>query len=230
MRETTIAVPQMGTDLFRKYMKSKYTQSLKRSGALPCWIELADVDNAVKQALACDGLLLPGGADIDPRLYGQKPSDKCGKPNALRDAAEPAMLRAFLAAGKPVFGICRGIQILNICLGGTLCQDIKPTQQYNHSDFLHRAHTTHPVVVEEDTLLGAITKKRQLDVNSIHHQTVERPGNGLLVSAVSADGFIEGLELPSHPFCLGVQWHPEHMSAHDKKQQALFDAFVNACQ
>ncbi len=228
MKTVTIAIPQMGNSLFRKYMKSKYTKSLERAGAASKWIELEDIDQAIEQALACDGLLLPGGADIDPALYGQVPCPQCGKPNVLRDKAEPQILAALLETGKPILGICRGIQMLNVSLGGTLCQDIKPVQKYPHSDFLHRAHTTHPVQLTPGSHLSEIFGESDIPVNSIHHQCVDLPGKGLTICATSPEGFTEGLELSDHPFCIGVQWHPEHMSAHDKKQQALFDAFVAA--
>ena len=100
-----IAIPQMGNDLFRKYMKSKYVQSLERAGAQALWIELDDIDKAIETAANCDGLLLPGGADIAPAMYGQAASEKCGKPNEARDNAEPKILEAFLKTGKPVLGI-----------------------------------------------------------------------------------------------------------------------------
>lgn len=99
-----IAIPQMGNDLFRKYMKSKYAESLERAGADVKWIELEDIGRAVEETLACDGLLLPGGADINPEMYGEEKSEKCGKPNETRDEAEPVMLpktgKSFLICTK----------------------------------------------------------------------------------------------------------------------------------
>lgn len=153
MRQMTIAMPQMGNDLFRKYMKSKYVKSLERAGADVCWIELEEPEKAAEQAVKCDGLLLPGGADVDPVLYGQRRIEACGKPNGLRDKAEPIILKRFYEAGKPIFGICRGIQLINVVFGGTLIQDIKPTQKQKHSDFLNRARYTHEVVIKDDSEL-----------------------------------------------------------------------------
>ena len=228
--KTVIAIPQMGSGLFRKYMKSKYVERLRRAGAEVRWIELHDEDEMIRQLLECDGLLLPGGADIDPKLYGQAASDRCGKPNALRDAGEMKMLEAFMPTKKPILCICRGVQLLNVFFGGTLYQDIKKLQLRKHSDFRTRKTGTHKVKLLPRTKLSKIFNEELLCVNSLHHQTADQVGPGLTVSAVSEDGFIEGLEVFLHPFCVGVQWHPEHMSKENPRQQKLFDVFVSACK
>lgn len=225
-----VGIPQMGQDLFRKYMKGKYVRSLERAGAQVRWIELEDPDRAVSQLLECDGLLLPGGADVNPALYGQEPSEKCGKPNDLRDVAEMKMLEAFLPTKKPVFCICRGVQLLNVFFGGTLYQDISLTQVSRHSDFPSRSKGIHRIKLYPHTALSRILEEDTLLVNSLHHQAADQVGLGLTVSAVSEDGFIEALEVRYHPFCIGVQWHPEHMSKKSAVQQSLFDAFVRACE
>ena len=227
---TTIAIPQMGTDLFRKYMKSKYVKSIERAGANVKWIELDNTEKAVEEALACDGLLLPGGADIEPTLYGRKREEKCGKPNELRDKNEFEIFNAFVKTGKPILGICRGFQLINVACGGTLHQDIADIKKCNHSDFLKRANPIHKVTITENTLLYNIFGKTEVGVNSLHHQAIENIGENLTVSAVSEDGFVEGLELNNHPFCVAVQWHPEHMSKTDALQQKLFNEFINACK
>lgn len=225
-----IAIPQMGNDLFRIYMKSKYVQSLHRAGAEVRWLELEDADAAAAGAIACDGLLLPGGADVDPRLYGQEPSERCGKPNQLRDRGERRLLEVFLPAKKPVFCICRGVQLLNVFCSGTLWQDIKGMQKCAHSHFLSKNKGIHSVTLSPGTRLAELfAGQERVLVNSLHHQAVDRVGSGLTVSAVSEDGFVEALELSGHPFCIGVQWHPEHMSRGNAQQQALFYAFAAAC-
>lgn len=226
----TIAVPQMGTDLFRKYMKSKYVKSLERAGATVRWIELDDTENAIREALSCDGLLLPGGADIDPILYGREREEKCGKPNELRDKNEFQIFGTFVETKKPILCICRGFQLLNTVYGGTLYQDIADIKKCSHSDFLKRAKAVHKVSVAKDTKLYGIFGKSEVGVNSLHHQAVESVGENLVVSAVSEDGFVEALELKEHPFCIGVQWHPEHMSKKDALQQKLFDEFIKNCK
>lgn len=225
-----VAIPQMGNDLFRKYMKSKYSQSIRRSGADVKWIELDNIEKAVDEALLCDALLLPGGADVNPSLYGQAAEEKCGKPNILRDEAEPKLLKAFLDENKPVLAICRGFQILNVYFGGTLVQDIKDKQQCKHMDFFSRAGSIHSVKISRNTKLYEIFKTECERVNSMHHQAVENVGSGLIVSARSTDGYVEAIELENYPFCVGVQWHPEHMSRKNEKQQKLFDAFLKECR
>ena len=107
-KEIIIAMPDMGNDLFRKYMKSKYVKSIERAGGKVVTVELSDKAAAAKKAAEFDGLLLPGGADIDPKMYNRKREEKCGKPNETRDTVEPEILREFLKTGKPVLGICRG--------------------------------------------------------------------------------------------------------------------------
>lgn len=225
-----IAIPQMGNDLFRKYMKSKYVKSIERAGAEVRWIELDDEDTAVKNALSCDGLLLPGGADIEPALYGREREEKCGKPNELRDKYEFLIYNAFVKTNKPILCICRGFQLLNVANGGTLYQDIAKIKKCSHSDFLKRAKPIHKITINENTKLSAIFGKTEAGVNSLHHQATEKAGENLTISAVSEDGFVEALELKNHPFCIGVQWHPEHMSKKDDLQQSIFNSFVNACK
>ena len=173
-----------------------------------------------------NAVLLPGGGDIEPSLFGQERIPACGEPNPLRDAAEPKLLHAFLAAGKPILGICRGIQVLNAFLGGELYQDIKPLEHLPHNDHWAKIHT---VTVRRGTLLAEILKQDTVLVNSQHHQAASRVAPGLEIAALSEDGFIEALEKPDAKFCLGVQWHPEWLSEADPRQQALFDAFVKAC-
>ena len=228
--EPVIGIHQMGSGLFRAYMKGKYVSALRRSGARVRWIELEDVDLAVKQMLECDGLLLPGGADIDPRRYGQQPSPRCGKPDVLRDKAELPMLEAFLKTGKPVLCICRGAQLLNVFFGGTLHQDIEQIQGCKHSSWRGKNTGTHTVKLQPRTKLESVLQATSARVNSLHHQAVDVLAPGLRAAAVSEDGFVEGLEVPDHPFCIGVQWHPEHMCKHDCVQRKLFDVFVAACE
>lgn len=221
-----IAMPRMSTDPEPTVAQSKYIESLARAGAGMRWIELSDPEQAVQDALTCDGLLLPGGGDMDPKFYGQERIPACGEPNLLRDAAEPLLLRAFLAADKPVLGICRGIQVLNAVLGGDLYQDIKPFEHLPHNDHWAKVHT---VTVRRGTLLSRILGQDTVLVNSQHHQAVDRVAPGFTLAALSEDGIVEAIEKPDARFCLGVQWHPEWLSDADPAMQRLFDAFVNAC-
>ncbi len=221
-----IAMPRMSTDPEPTVAQSKYIESLARAGAKMRWVELSDPEQAVQDALTCDGLLLPGGGDMDPKFYGQARIPACGEPNLLRDAAEPLLLRAFLAADKPVLGICRGIQVMNAVLGGDLYQDIKPFEHLPHNDHWAKVHT---VTVRRGTLLSRILGQDTVLVNSQHHQAVDRVAPGFTLAALSEDGIVEAIEKPDARFCLGVQWHPEWLSDADPAMQGLFDAFVNAC-
>ena len=221
-----IAMPRMSTDPEPTVAQSKYIESLARAGAGMRWVELNDPEQAVPDALTCDGLLLPGGGDMDPKFYGQARIPACGEPNLLRDAAEPLLLRAFLAADKPVLGICRGIQVMNAVLGGDLYQDIKPFEHLPHNDHWAKVHT---VTVRRGTLLSRILGQDTVLVNSQHHQAVDRVAPGFTLAALSEDGIVEAIEKPDARFCLGVQWHPEWLSDADPAMQGLFDAFVNAC-
>lgn len=221
-----IAMPRMSTDPEPTAAQSKYIESLARAGAGMRWVELNDPEQAVQDALTCDGLLLPGGGDMDPKFYGQERIPACGEPNLLRDAAEPLLLRAFLAADKPVLGICRGIQVMNAVLGGDLYQDIKPFEHLPHNGHWAKVHT---VTVRRGTLLSRILGQDTVLVNSQHHQAVDRVAPGFTLAALSEDGIVEAIEKPDARFCLGVQWHPEWLSDADPAMQGLFDAFVNAC-
>lgn len=221
-----IAMPRMSIDPEPTVAQSKYIESLARAGAGMRWVELNDPEQAVQDALTCDGLLLPGGGDMDPKFYGQERIPACGEPNLLRDAAEPLLLRAFLAADKPVLGICRGIQVMNAVLGGDLYQDIKPFEHLPHNDHWAKVHT---VTVRRGTLLSRILGQDTVLVNSQHHQAVDRVAPGFTLAALSEDGIVEAIEKPDARFCLGVQWHPEWLSDADPAMQGLFDAFVNAC-
>ena len=221
-----IAMPRMSTDPEPTVAQSKYMESLARAGAGMRWVELSDPEQAVQDALTCDGLLLPGGGDMDPKFYGQARIPACGEPNLLRDAAEPLLLRAFLAADKPVLGICRGIQVMNAVLGGDLYQDIKPFEHLPHNGHWAKVHT---VTIRRGTLLSRILGQDTVLVNSQHHQAVDRVAPGFTLAALSEDGIVEAIEKPDARFCLGVQWHPEWLSDADPAMQGLFDAFVNAC-
>lgn len=225
----TIAIPKFKDGLFRKYMQSKYTASLRRAGAKAVWIETDDLDKAIQEMLLCDGLLLSGGEDVNPSFYGQTATEKCGKIVPARDHAEMKMLEAFLSTGKPILGICRGEQLMNVFFGGTLHQDIAAVATSCHDDYPRKNRGNHEVSVTRGTKLAEIMGQETFLANSLHHQAVDKVAPALILAATSEDGIVEGIEHPAHPFCIGVQWHPEHMSAYSKLQRRIFDAFVDAC-
>ena len=224
-----IAVAFMADDLSCNHLRKHYEQALLRAGAEVRWIEPEDPAEAAQLVLDCDGLLIPGGPDVEPGLYGQARSEKCGKANPYRDELEIRLLKAFLAARKPVFGVCRGIQIVNVFFGGTLHQDIGEIQRCRHSDRLCCRFGSHKVNITPGTILHGILGDTRVAVNSLHHQAVDTPAAGMEISAVSEDGIVEAMELTGYPFCLNVQWHPEMMAERYPAQQSLFDAFVSVC-
>lgn len=225
----TIAIPKFKEGLLRIYMQSKYTASLRRAGAKVLWVDPSDLDKAISEILRCDGLLLPGGEDVNPAHYGQLATEKCGKIMPSRDYAELKILEAFLPTGKPVLGICRGEQMLNVYLGGTLHQDIGHIATCCHKDFRRKNWGNHAVTPVSGTKLAQIMGTGTFTINSLHHQAVDKAAPSLAAAATSEDGIIEAVEHREHPFCIGVQWHPEHMTLFRPQQRRIFDAFVAAC-
>jgi putative glutamine amidotransferase len=206
-----------------------YVHAVFASGGLPILLPAVVSDeHRAAYAERLHGLLIPGSpADIDPACYGEEPHPRLGPVNPLRADFEIRMVRLALTRGLPVFGICGGSQVLNVALGGPLYQDI-PSQvakAYKHSGSPERAHT---VDIVPGTRLAAILDAQEMRVNSLHHQAVKVPGQGLVVSASARDGVIEAVEISSQPFVMGVQWHPERLFVEDEASQRLFSAFVQA--
>lgn len=221
----TIAIPELGPGLLRKYLGAQYVIALRSAGARVLWIR----SERPEDVLSCDGLLIPGGDDIDPKMYGAEKKEECGKQNPIRDELDPKVMKLFLETGKPILGICRGMQMMNVYMGGTLHQDIKGIQQLKHGGPMRLKKLQHPVQVTEGTLLHSILGGTNIPVNTYHHQAADRPGEGLVISAISPDGIAEALELPGHRFFLGVQWHPEHLQWHTSHEK-IITAFVKACE
>lgn len=180
-----------------------------------------------------DGLLLTGGGDIDPTLFGEEPFEGLGSITPERDAFEIAIIEKMLALDKPIFGICRGAQILNIAVGGDMYQDIYSQMEnklLQHDQKAPRWHASHYVQVTKNSLLHEITQSEEFKVNSFHHQANRMVPTGFEVSAVSSDGIVEAFESKSHQFVLGVQWHPECLLLkNDMISTSIFRAFIEAC-
>lgn len=225
-----IGVVDLGGGWFHTYMMNRYLDAVRGAGAQPVALPWAGTPEEAARALApCAGLLLPGGADLAPALYGQTPHPACGKPNPARDTAEPLYLAEARRRGLAVLGICRGCQMLNAALGGTLWQEIKemPGTHRGHMDFLRRGRAVHTVAVTPGTRLAALCAPVQ-GVNSMHHQALRDIAPGLTCAAVSEDGIPEAVEGDAGPFLLGVQWHPEHLYRRDACARRIFAAFVAA--
>lgn len=204
-----------------------YENAIRSVGLDPIRVNISEVANIQNEF---EALLLPGGPDINPQRYGSDLDASAGKIDDERDAAEIVITECALRRGIPILGICRGMQLLNVLAGGTL-------KQHLFSDLSHLTKTTdadrpgkhrpaHPVSVLPETRLFAIIKRRSIEVNSRHHQAIQKLGNFFSVSALASDGIIEAIEARSDPFVLGVQWHPEDRILEAEHDKALFLAFA----
>ena len=207
---------------------TRYLNALWQGGALGVTLPYTtDRERIQEYVNSCDGFLYSGGVDVDPARYGESKQSDSVEIDGERDDFEFAMFPAVYDSGKPILGICRGIQVLNAFLGGELYQDIKPFEHVPHNDHWAKVHT---VTVRRGTLLSRLLGQDTVLVNSQHHQAADRIAPELEIAALSEDGIVEALEKPDAHFCLGVQWHPEWLSDADPAQQGLFDAFVEACR
>ncbi|HXH02017.1 MAG TPA: gamma-glutamyl-gamma-aminobutyrate hydrolase family protein [Candidatus Competibacteraceae bacterium] len=211
-------------------LRQNYFSAVAGAGALP--VALPHEAERVAEYLArLDGVLVSGGAfDIDPALYGAAEVHASVHTKPQRTRFEWALLAGALQRDLPVLGVCGGMQLLNVVLGGTLIQDIGShlPAALPHEQPTLRHQPGHSVQVMPDTRLARITGRQHLMVNSAHHQAVARVAPGLVVNAVAPDGVIEGIECPDRRFCLGLQWHPEFLVG--EADRALLAAFVAACR
>lgn len=206
----------------------EYLRFLQDAGARTLLVEPALSLGAFKELMAgCQGFLVPGGNDIDPARYGQQRLCTLDDPVPQRDAFELEAVRWVAGEGIPYLGICRGAQVLNVALGGTLLQRIEPRgiEHWPSDDFALLAHEVLPV---EGSLLALIAGPGPIMVNSLHHQAIGALGRGIVVEGAAPDGVVEAVRVAGHPFALGVQWHPEGMPCADASRK-LAAAFMHAC-
>lgn len=212
-------------------MGDSYIQAITAAGGIPVIIpNNADLSVIRELVDRMDGILLSGGGDVDPALYGRRPNAHLGSVNPRRDAAELAIAQYVLnETDKPLLGICRGIQVMNVAMGGTLYIDLPSEGKLAHSlGMYQRDQVTHTISVERDSRLAAIMGAGENWVNSFHHEAVLAPADCFTVSALSTpDQVVEAIELPGDRFAVGVQWHPEELTAREEAK-ALFRAFVEA--
>ncbi|SDO89453.1 putative glutamine amidotransferase [Paenibacillus sp. yr247] len=211
-------------------MSYDYSRSLERAGAIPVLLPVLETIGVEKLLDRLDGLLLTGGSDVNPILYGEQPKGYLGKLEPERDAFELALINSALERDMPVFGICRGLQIINVALGGSLYQDLEKDLgiEYCHSHRQFRKwQATHPVHIVEDSKLYRLVGQEELWVNSYHHQAVKNLGRSLKVTARSKDGLVEAVESTDHSYVVAVQWHPEMMTEKETMQQSLFNDFIS---
>ena len=215
------------------YPRHYYVQAIHQCGGTPLLLPVLTEGGASKRYLELvDGLLLSGGGDVEPRYFGQEPLRGTGKVYPERDSFEIELVRAALQQDVPVLAICRGIQVLNIALGGDIYQDIysQAPGMLEHSQKIGRNFPWHKVDLLPDSRLAKILGSGEVRVNSFHHQAVKTVAPGFEVTARAADGLTEAIESNQHRFAIGVQWHPEAMAPNDPMSLKLFEAFVVACR
>ncbi|TCS94698.1 putative glutamine amidotransferase [Hazenella coriacea] len=217
----------------KQFTARQYTDAIIQAGGIPVLLPYTVDQTVINQwAHYIDGLLLTGGGDIDPILFDEEPIPGLGGIEPERDEMEIALIEQCMVHQKPIFGICRGCQILNVALGGDMYQDLPSQKQelLQHSQRAPRSHGAHLIRIEENTLLHQIIGKISTKVNTYHHQANRNPAPSLRVSATASDGVVEAVEGTSYPFMIGVQWHPEHMTQTTEDAKKLFQAFVQACK
>lgn len=215
------------------FLNQPYVTAVHEAGGIPIIIPVGlEARYPSKVINIIDGLLLPGGGDIDPGIYDDHLHEKLGRVDPRRDRTEIDLFNMAFNRNIPVLGICRGLQIINVALDGTLYQDIisQVRMSMNHHPNYPGSEVSHKVEIEQGTKLHKIVGETTIKVNSTHHQAVKLHGKGLIVNARGADGVIEGLEHPAKKWIIGVQWHPELYWRNDRLMAKLFKEFVEACR
>jgi len=217
-------------------MNQRYFTALTYVGAVPVMVPLLTDDDESLRALYehLDGVFLAGGVDIDPGSYREDKLDVCGRTDPDRDRVELMLTRWALEDRKPVLGVCRGLQVINVACGGSLVQDVAPDggRFIKHDYFPNQGYArdflAHEVNVQSGSRLGAIFQAETISVNSMHHQGIQRLGDDLVATIRAPDGLIEGIEGTNGAFLLAVQWHPEMLVETDAGTRRLFDEFKAA--
>ena len=223
-------IPLWDSDKDSFWMLPGYMDGITREGALPVMLPLTSDENMIADIVArFDGFLLSGGQDVSPEFYNESIRDTCGEICEGRDKMEWLLTKYALAADKPILGICRGLQFLNVFLGGSLYQDI-PTEL--DSKLRHSQKPPYNTPIHEVEALGFLQTMlgtSKIEVNSYHHQGIKKLAKDLKSCGTSCDGLIEAVYIPDKSFVLAVQWHPEFALEWDSSQK-IFEAFVRACE
>jgi len=223
------------------FLWARYLEAIEDQGGVPVLLPVTDDVNLIRQlAQRLDGFVLAGGAfDIPPEYFGEKPRPWLGRLKPERSWLERALFFEAARLDKPILGICGGMQLINVALGGTLYQDIRKELpgSRDHEQKTRKTRTAHQVTIAADSLLGRIIAgrkgrdgSRKIRVNSSHHQAVKRAGRGLKICAVAPDNVIEAVESERHGFVIGVQWHPETLYQRHKEQARLLASLIAAAK
>lgn len=245
MKKPLIGIsPQYDYERNRIFVVKNYLDSIRITGGIPILLPLKiqreDLEDLISRL---DGVLFTGGPDIDPFMFGEETMEHGGIVVPERDQLEELLFHLTYHSNKPILGICRGIQVINVFLGGTLYQDLRyfksrygiemdykkslyPIEHYQKSE---NHVLSHSVVITTNSMLHQITSKEEFRVNSFHHQGIKEVAPSLSISAVSKDALVEAVELKNYKYLLGVQWHPEHLTTVDENSYHIFKSFINAC-
>jgi len=213
-----------------------YTQSIEKLNAIPIiipYIAKYSTKTITSYISKIDALLIPGGMDVEPEIYGEKRIKECKKGNLDYDKFSIALIKEAIKQKKSILGICKGCQLLNVALKGTLYQDQqydqRDSKEINHLDFNNICTNSHTIIINKDSHLNKIFNLQVLEVNSLHHQSINQVGENLRLSALSLDGTVEAIEhVDQNYFCIGVQWHPETLFAKTDSMKPLFKTFVES--
>ncbi|WP_300368750.1 gamma-glutamyl-gamma-aminobutyrate hydrolase family protein [Brachyspira sp.] len=217
----------------KSFVNKSYIDSVSRADGIPFIMPIVEDEKIIKGMIEnIDGIIMTGGVDVHPFRFNEEPMGKIGTISAERDEFDFKIIKYAVEMNKPIFGICRGIQVINVHFGGTLIQDI-PTQRntnilHDQTAELHVA--THKIQVVKDSIIYDMLGENS-EVNSFHHQAIDKLAKDFKVTASAKDGIVEAIEYKKKDsFILGVQWHPELMSAKNIKMQNIFDMFIGVCK
>ena len=231
MRRPIIGITTYGRDEDNRFrLPCLYVDSIRRAGGVVVLIPPGE-QHGEEIFSVVDGVILAGGGDVDPALYGGRKHETIYSVDAERDKTEVALVHHLVEARVPTLGICRGHQVINVALGGTLYEHLPDVvgEKVVHR-LPPREPTEHSIVVSAESKMASLLGESSFAAASWHHQAVRKLGEGLTAVAQAPDGTIEGCELPSHPWFYSVQWHPELMAHVSPTQQRLFDSLVDACR
>ena len=223
------------TPLPKIALTAAYVDAVLKAGGMPVMLPSGLAEDDVAAVLAAvDGVMLPGGGDVHPSFYQEPLSEQIIQVDLARDQIETTIVRIAVERRLPLLGICRGLQVLNVALGGTLWADVlsqKPGRIAHDFDQTYpRQYRAHSVEVEQGSLLAQVLGCTETAVNSLHHQGIKALAPDLRSTAIAPDGLIEGVEIPGHPFAVGVQWHPEWLVDESVPMMNLFNRFVQAAR
>lgn len=213
-------------------LRTTYSEAVMQGGGIPVLLPVTMDAQRIRELFgSVDGILLCGGPDIHPNLYGEQIKYYCGHVNHERDVFELELARLAIAEDKPLMGICRGSQVLNVACGGTLYQDInlQGATDFKHADNSEsHSPVAHPVNLLAGRFFERVLGISELEITSWHHQAVRKPGEGIEIAALCPDGIVEGVSMPGKKCIFGVEWHPEMLP--DNPGYKLFDYFVEQCR